>query len=95
MASSELEELGESTDGMITSTSKLRDEIKSLTGVDIMLDDETFKSTAEIIKELGVVWEDLSDITQANVLERLAGELFCLKTVETHFYRTHLIARIA
>ena len=40
MASSELEELGESTDGMTTSTSKLRDEIKSLTGVDIMLDED-------------------------------------------------------
>ena len=73
-AASDLKELGESTEGMITSTSKLRDEIKSLTGVDIMLDEETFKSTAEIIKELGAVWEDLSDITQANVLERLAGK---------------------
>ena len=73
-ASSELEELGESTEGMVTSTAKLREEIEKLTGVDIMLDDETFKSTAEIIKELGAVWEDLSDITQANVLEQIAGK---------------------
>lgn len=73
-ASSELEKLGESTEGMVTSTAKLREEIKGLTGVDIMLDDETFKSTAEIIKELGAVWEDLNDITQANVLEQIAGK---------------------
>ena len=73
-ASSELEDLGEETDGMATSTAKLREEIKALSGVDIMLDDETFKSTAEIIKELGAVWEDLSDITQANILESIAGK---------------------
>lgn len=73
-ASSELEDLGEETDGMATSTAKLREEIKALSGVDIMLDDETFKSTAEIIKELGAVWEDLSDITQANILEQIAGK---------------------
>lgn len=73
-ASTELEELGESTEGMATSTSKLREQIMALTGVDIMLDEDTFKSTAEIIKEIGAVWEDLSDVTQANVLEQLAGK---------------------
>ena len=93
-ASSELEEMGESTEGMVTSTAKLREEIKDLTGVDIMLDDETFKSTAEIIKELGAVWENLNDVTQANVLEQLAGE-FLPEICGNTFYRTHLIARIA
>ena len=73
-ASSELEELGEDTDGMATSTAKLREEIKALSGVDIMLNDETFKSTADIIKELGAVWEYLSNITQANILEQIAGK---------------------
>lgn len=93
-ASSELEELGEETEGMATSTAKLRDEIKGLTGVDIMADEETFKSTAEIIKELGAVWENLNDVTQANVLEQLAGE-FLPEICGNTFYRTHLIARIA
>ena len=37
-------EMGEETDGLASSTSKLREEIKSLTGVDIMLDEDTFKS---------------------------------------------------
>ena len=73
-AESELEELGEETDGVTTSTSKLREEIKALSGVDIMLDDTTFKSTAQIIKELGEVWGSLNDITQANILEQIAGK---------------------
>jgi TP901 family phage tail tape measure protein len=91
----DLEEMGESTDGLITSTSKLREQIKGLTGVDIMLDENTYKSTAQIIQELGAVYNQLTDIQQANLLELIAGEQFCLKFVETHFYRTHLIARTA
>ena len=41
----QLEDMGEDTNGLITSTSKLRDTILSLSGVDIMLDDKSFKST--------------------------------------------------
>ena len=73
-AKTELENAGESTDGMVSSTAKLRDEIKSLTGVDIMINEDEFKSTAEIIKELGSVWENLTDVSQANVLELIAGK---------------------
>lgn len=74
MAKADLEEMGESTDGLANSSSKMRDEIKSLTGVDIMLDDKTFKSTAQIIQEIGEVWENLTDVSQAAVLEKLAGK---------------------
>lgn len=76
----EAEEAGIETEGMATSVSKLRDEILSLTkvnggsGVDIMLDEDTYKSTYQILKELSLVWEDLSDVTQANILERIAGK---------------------
>ena len=73
-AKADLEEMGESTDGLADSTSKMREEIKSLTGVDIMLDEDTFKSTAEIIKEIGAVWETMSDVSQAATLEKLAGK---------------------
>lgn len=38
-AKTELEEAGESTDGMVESTAKLREEIMALSGVDIMLND--------------------------------------------------------
>lgn len=47
-----------------------------MTGVDIMIDEDTFKSTYDIIKEIGVVWKDLSDIDQASLLETLAGKIY-------------------
>lgn len=64
----DLEEMGESTDDLASSTSKLREEIKALTGVDIMADENTYKSTAQIITEIGAVWENLSDVSQANII---------------------------
>lgn len=73
-ATSEVEEAGESTDGMATSVSELRDEMLSLTGVDIQLDDSTFKSTYQILEEISGAWDELSDINQANILEKIAGK---------------------
>lgn len=74
-AKTELEELGEETDGLASSTSKLRGELLALTGVDILeADNKTFKSTYEILKEISEVWSKLSDLSQANVLEKLAGD---------------------
>jgi TP901 family phage tail tape measure protein len=70
----DLEEMGEETDGLASSTSKLREEIKALTGVDIMKDEDTYKSTAEIIKEIGAVWDNLTDVSKASALEKLAGK---------------------
>lgn len=70
----ELEEMGEETDGLASSTSKLRAEIKALSGVDIMADENTYKSTAEIIKELGAVYEQMTDVSQAALLEKIAGK---------------------
>lgn len=75
-AKTEAEEAGESTDGMANSVSELRDEILALTGnkVDIQLDENTFKSTYQIMKELSYVWEELTDISRANILEQIAGK---------------------
>lgn len=73
-AKADLESMGESTDDLADSTSKLREEIKGLTGVDIMADEDTFKSTTEIIKEIGAVWNQMSDVSQAATLEKLAGK---------------------
>lgn len=75
-AKTEAEEAGESTDGMAESVSKLREELLALTGkrVDIMADDKTFKSTYQIMKEMSQVWHDLSDVSQANILEKLGGK---------------------
>ena len=65
-AKTEAEQAGESTEGMASSVSDLREELLQLTGgkVDIQLDENTFKSTYQILKELSAVWDDLTDITR-------------------------------
>lgn len=68
------ENAGIATDGMASSVSELCSELKQLAGVDIMKDDNTFKSTYQIMKELSEVWKDLSDTTQANITELIAGK---------------------
>ena len=79
-AKTELEEAGLETEFMAESTSKLRDSIKGLTnidnlgGFDIMKDEKTFKSTYDIILGISKVWEKMSDIDQAALLELLAGK---------------------
>ena len=66
--------MGEETDGMIESTSKLRDQIKALTGFDIMEDENTFKNIMDIVIGIGEEWENLTDLEQAGLLESLAGK---------------------
>lgn len=73
-ASAELEEMGEETDGLCESSSRLQEKLLALTGVDIMLDDDTFKSTTQIMRELGVVWDNMTDVSQAAALELIAGK---------------------
>ena len=68
------ENAGIATDGMADSVSELRSELKQLAGVDIMKDDNTFKSTYQIMKELSEVWKDLSDTTHANITELISGK---------------------
>lgn len=74
-AKTEAEEAGISTDGMANSVSELRDELLDLTGnrVDIMLSDNDFKSTYQIILELSKVWKSLSETSQANITELIGG----------------------
>ena len=73
-AKAELEDMGEDTEGLCESSSKLREQLQALTGVDIMLNDNTFKSTTQIVKELGATWDKLSDLSQAATLELIAGK---------------------
>lgn len=75
-AKTEAEEAGESTEGMANSVSELRGEILALTGgkVDIQIDEDSFKSTYQIIKELSEVWGELTDISRANILEMIGGK---------------------
>lgn len=73
-AKTELEDAGLETDGMVESTAKLREEIKALSGVDIMQDENTFKSTYKIMDELATKWSSLTDIQQASITELIAGK---------------------
>ena len=75
-AKSEAEDAGESTEGMAESVSELQKQLLALTGnkVNIMLDSKNFKSTYQILKELASVWGQLSDVTQANILEKIGGK---------------------
>lgn len=70
----ELEEAGLATDGLIESTAKLQSQVKALSGVDIMIDSENYKSTYQIMLEIAQVWDQISDINQAALLEALAGK---------------------
>ena len=72
----ELEKEGEETDGLVTSTSKLQAKIKALSGVDIMIDSENFKSTYQIMKEISAVYDDLKDIDKTALLELIAGRFY-------------------
>ena len=73
-AKTELEEAGLETEGMAESTAELRKEILALSGVDIMLNDNTFKSTYDIMDELAEKWHELTDIQQASITELIAGK---------------------
>lgn len=75
-AKTEAEQAGESTDGMANSVSELRGELLELTGnrVDIQIDETTFKSTYQIIKELSEVWDNLHDVDRSNILELIGGK---------------------
>ena len=64
---SDLEQAGEDTEGMADSVSKLRKEILALSGVDIMLDENTFKTPYQMLIEIGKVWDNLTDINRANI----------------------------
>ena len=71
-----LEELGEETEGVVESTSKLQSKIEALSGVNILTDAGAYKDTYTILYEIGQVWEEMSDMDQAALLELMAGIQF-------------------
>ncbi len=77
----ELEEMGEETEGVCTSASKLEEKIKGLTningngGVEILKSDgETFRSIYDIFLDISKVYKDMSDTDQSALLELIAGK---------------------
>ena len=69
-AKEDAESAGIETDGMANSVSELRDVVLSLTGhkVDIMADEAgtTFKNPYHIMQEIANIYDDLSDVDQAD-----------------------------
>lgn len=72
-ATTELEEMGEETDGLAQGLSKYREEIKALSGVDIMKDENTYKDMYDIFVQLAEVWDNMEDVSQSRVAEILGG----------------------
>ena len=72
----ELEEMGEDVSDMATTTSQLQAKLLALTGgqVDIMLDENTFKNSTQILREMAEAWEDMDDISRASALELMGGK---------------------
>lgn len=74
-AETELKDMGEDTDGMVESTSKLQALVKGMTGVDILESDgKTFKDIYTIVSGIADKWSSLQDIDRAALLEALAGK---------------------
>ena len=72
----ELEAMGEDVSDMATTTSQLQAKLLALTGgkVDIMLDENTFKNSTQILREMAEAWKDMTDIQRANALELMGGK---------------------
>lgn len=72
----QLEELGEETDENVENISKMQGQILNMTKGKVNIFDGAgnFKSTYEIMKGIAEVWDDLSSIDQANLLETIAGK---------------------
>ena len=73
--------MGEDVSDMATTTSTLQAKLLALTGgqVDIMLDENTFKNSTQILREMAGAWEDMTDIQRASALELMGGRLLPLR----------------
>ena len=72
----QLEDLGEETDENVENISKMQGQILNMTSGKVNIFDGAgeFKSTYEIMKGIADVWDELSSIDQANLLETIAGK---------------------
>ena len=77
----QLEQLGETTDGVYTSASKLAAKIEGLTNIDgkggvqiLETDGETFRSIYDIFVDISKVYQQMSDTDQSALLDLIAGK---------------------
>ena len=71
-----LKEMGEDAEGVSTDLTKIQQQVYELTGnkVNIFEDDESLKSTYQMILEIGEVFDSLNDRSQADLLEVMFGK---------------------
>lgn len=73
----ELEKDGLDTEGMVESTSRLRDMVLAIANVDILKESGTeFKSTYQILNELSQAWKNIdNEVERSALLEALGGKM--------------------
>lgn len=69
----QLQDMGEDADGAAESITKLQQQIRKITGVDIMADATTFRDTYGVLKDISEVWETITDKDRADVIRLMAG----------------------
>lgn len=76
-------EFDDDAEGMITNVSKLQEKVKALTadanggeGIDIVDVDGSYKSMYQVMNEIGKIWKKMDGMSQASLLELIAGEQF-------------------
>ena len=71
----QLRGINEETQELDDSLKTIQGDLYDLTGVSIMENTDTYKSTYQILKEMSEVWDSLTDKTQAKALELMFGKL--------------------
>ena len=66
--------INEETEELDDSLKTIKGDLYDLTGVSVMQDADTFKSTYQILKDIYGVWDNLTDKTQAEALELMFGK---------------------
>lgn len=68
--------MNEETEELDDNLVNIKGDVYELTGgkVSIMEDEDTYKSTYQVLKEISAVWDDLSDKNQAQLLDKLFGK---------------------
>ena len=69
----QLQEMGEDAEGAAESVTQLQQQVLKLSGVNIMKDEDTFRSTFDVLEDLSEVWDSLTDKNQADLTRLLAG----------------------
>ncbi len=69
-----LRSLNEETQETDKSLQNLKNDLYDLTGVSVMADADTYKSTYQVLKEISTVWDSLSDQSQGDTLTLLFGK---------------------